>query len=76
MRRCANFFENTIGASDVVSEPTAMPLSISPVAILAADAEAACRLVPQACISVMPGVEGASSAPSTASLARLKSRRA
>ena len=35
-RRCANFFETTIGASEVVSEPMAMPLSISPVAILAA----------------------------------------
>ena len=45
-----------MGASEVVSEPMAMPLSIWPVAILAAMPMAACRLVPQACCMVMPGV--------------------
>ena len=50
-----------------------MPLSIWPVAILAAIAMAACRLVPQACCMVMPGVVGASLVPSTASRARFQS---
>ena len=36
-RRCANFCLKTIGASEVVSEPMAMPHSISPVAILACE---------------------------------------
>jgi hypothetical protein len=44
--RCANFSLKTIGASEVVSEPMAMPHSISPVAILAWIIDAACRLVP------------------------------
>ena len=35
-----------------------MPHSISPVAILAPMLTAACRLVPHACIMVMPGVDG------------------
>ena len=73
VRRCASFFDTTIGASDVVSEPTAMALSISPAAIFAALPSAPCRLVPHACMIVMPGVEGASSVPSTASRVRLKS---
>src|SRR5882672_4630451 len=71
--RCANFSLNTIGASEVVSEPMAMPHSISPVAILAWIMEAACRLVPQACWMVMPGVVGASLVDSTASQARFQS---
>ena len=73
LRRAANFLENTIGGSDVVSEPIAMALSIWPVAIFAAEPIAACREVPHACISVTPGVEVASLVPSTASRARLKS---
>ena len=54
-RRWANLRWNTIGASLVVSEPKAMPDSICPVAILAARPSAPCKLVPQACIMVMPG---------------------
>ena len=71
--RWANFSLNTMGASDVVSEPMAMPHSIWPTAILAAIPMAACRLVPQACCMVMPGVVGASFEPSTASRARFQS---
>ena len=71
--RWANFSLNTIGASEVVSEPMAMPDSICPVAILACRIIAACRLVPQACCKVMPGVDGASLLPSTASRARFQS---
>src|ERR671924_1793780 len=71
--RVENFFENTIGASEVVSAPIAIPLSIWPEAILAAIPIAACMLVPHACIMVMPGVEGASFEPITASRARFQS---
>jgi hypothetical protein len=46
---------------------------MSPTAILAPMPSAPWRLVPQACMSVTPGVEGASLVPSTASRARLKS---
>ena len=62
-----------MGASDVVSEPTAMAHSISPVAIFAALPRPPCRLVPHACIMVMPGVEALRRVPSTASRVRLKS---
>ena len=72
-RRWANFCLNTIGASEVVSEPMAMPLSVWPVAILAPIMAAACRLVPQACWIVTPGVVGASLVFSTASRARFQS---
>ncbi len=65
--------ENTIGASDVVSLPTAMPEEICPIAILAPIPNAACKLVPQASISVIPGVEGASRDPITASRAKFQS---
>ena len=65
--------ENTMGASLAVSLPAAMPHSICPVAILAAIPNAACKLVPQACCSVMPGVRGDRSVLNIASLARLKS---
>ena len=50
-----------------------MPLSISPVAILPPIIAAACRLVPQACWMVVPGVVRASLVPSTASRARFQS---
>jgi hypothetical protein len=72
-RRWANLRWNTIGASLVVSEPKAMPDSICPVAILAARPSAPCKLVPQACIMVMPGVVGARALPITASRARFQS---
>ena len=72
--RVASFFETTIGGSEVVSEPTAMPHSISPLAILAPMPIAACSEVPQAWIMVMPGVVGASLVPITASRARFQSR--
>ena len=57
-RRWANRRWNTIGASLVVSEPSEMPDSICPVAILAAMPRAPARLVPQACIMVMAGRGG------------------
>ena len=72
-RRCANFCLKTMGASEVVSEPMAMPHSVSPVAILAPIMAAACRLVPQACSMVVPGVERPSLVPSTASRAKFQS---
>ena len=72
--RCANLRLNTIGASLVVSAPQAIPLSIWPMAILAPMSMAACKLVPQACCMVMPGVVGASLVSMTASRARFQSR--
>ena len=51
-----------------------MPLSLAPVAILPPIMMAACRLVPHACTSVVPGVAGDSLEPSTASRARFQSR--
>ena len=72
--RFASGFDTTIGASEVVSEPHAIPDSISPMAILAAMPMAAWRPVPQAWINVMPGVVGASLVPRTASRARFQSR--
>ena len=52
--------DTTIGGSDVVSEPMRCRCRSAPVAILAAMTMAACSDVPQACCSVMPGVDGAS----------------
>jgi hypothetical protein len=72
--RCWNFSPKTIGLSDTVSEPQAMALSISPMAILAPSSSAACRLVPQAVCTLVPGVRGEKPASSTASRVRLKSR--
>ena len=72
--RLENFLPNTMGASEVVSEPAAIAQSICPVAILAPSVRAACRLVPQACCNVIPGVSGDNLLDSTASRARLKSR--
>ena len=63
-----------IGASEVVSNPPAMPESIWPSAILFATRIAASSPVPQACWRSYAGVCGFRRVPSTASRVRLKSR--
>ena len=71
--RLAKLSRNTIGTSEVVSDPPAMPESICPTAILLATTMAASRLVPQARCSVIPGVCSSSPELRVISRARFQS---